>query len=154
MPYLGASKYCPQCHTYKPMATAFSKSKSTPDGLHAWCKECRRASRLKYKNRNDRFWKSYQRKTVKVGSCTEWTGKYNSKGFPVIQWNKKGTTVRRIVYMLGIGDLTDDDRVIVTCKNRRCVGQPHLKKVSQSEQLMTAQNLASDALVSKWRGAL
>lgn len=89
----------------------------------------------KYKSREDRFWKTYWTRVERVGDCFEWTGMYKGyrKSVPYGKWDRKQINIRRLVYRLAIGDLPDDVFVVVSCKNRRCVRQSHLLRVTAEE---------------------
>lgn len=143
--HLGGNKFCPVCSRYKDK-TEFHENKTTTDGLQSRCIECRRALWIKYKSPEDRFWKNYHQKTCRVGECIEWTGAHDVHGRPVIRWDDghgtKQTTVARVVYKLAIGPVSDDEVVLVSCNNRRCVRHSHLALGSRDDLLVKLRNNA------------
>lgn len=123
MVYLGNTKRCSKCKKYKPFSEYY-KGKDRY-GIRNRCKECEQ--RRKYRSREDRFWKFFWSRVVRVGQCLEWTGSYNSNGWAHCQYNNKTVGVRRLVYQLAVGELSDNTFVLSTCGNSRCVSQNHLR---------------------------
>ena len=95
----------------------------------------KRTRKWTHKDKADRFWKGFWAKTEKVGECLEWTGKYQGyrHSVPYAKWDGKQMNLRRIVYKLALGDVADDLFVVTTCRNRRCVRQSHLLRVTEQE---------------------
>ncbi len=123
------TKRCPKCEKMKALGE-FWKDASAKSGVVSRCKEC--STTHTYKNREDRFWKAYHNKTIRVGDCIEWQGAFAS--MPVCAWKgKKSASVRRIVYQLAIGELPDDMYVTTVCENDRCVRHSHLRKMTENE---------------------
>ena len=101
-----------------------------------------RRSEAKYKSYEDWFWKRFKRRTKESGACLEWTGAMGD-GWPVCSWKgRKSLSLRRIVYRLAIGELSDDLVVIVTCNNKRCVRYSHMKAVTKEEYEVKFRNHA------------
>ena len=117
-------KRCSKCRAYK-STTEFFRNRTKKDGLDCYCKDC--CSDKKYKSRVDRFWKYYWSRVKQVGECMEWQGGYSNKTTPVCCWDYKQYNVRRLIYRLALGDLSDDTYVVPTCKNKRCVRHSHLE---------------------------
>lgn len=137
-------KRCSKCGVYKKLGE-YHKNKTTKHGVQTWCSPCALASKRKFINQDDKFWKLYHPRTVKVGDCLEWKGSYSGKGtrHPCCKYaGKKGVMVRRIVYRLSVGDLPDDMFVVVTCGNSKCVRALHLKKISKQELNVKINNSA------------
>ena len=122
------TKRCSKCRKFKAVSE-YHKHQRGKYGVQSKCKTCSSEDnpKRKYKNRVDRFWKTFHPRTIKVGECIEWTGSYTSDGQPSCQWSRKQTTVSRMVYILSCGDIPDDMVVMHTCKNKRCVRQNHLR---------------------------
>ncbi len=137
--YLGDTKRCARCRKYKRFSEYY-KSKSSPHGIGVTCKACLSEKHNKYRNRVDRFWKYYHAHYERVGDCLEWTGAKHGDGQPVCQWEGRQTRVRRVVYRLAIGELTEEEFVLVTCKNKLCVRQSHFKKGTREDRDVLAWN--------------
>lgn len=104
------------------------------------CKACRNSSMRKYKDRNDFFWKRYWTKVKRTGDCLEWQGAFNAK-VPRCDWKgSEGVCVRRIVYRLSVGELSDSELVFTTCGNNRCVRQSHLKRGTKEDAQVKLAN--------------
>lgn len=131
MLYLGDSKRCSKCKKYKPLSE-FNKqyARVTPR-----CKQCLNEQRRKYKDYNDRFWKTYWSRVTKVGGCLEWNGwcQGRDKSTPYCSWKGRKVNLRRVVYQLACGDVPEGMFVITTCANKRCVRHSHLRLVTQEE---------------------
>ena len=125
------TKRCSKCGEVK-VLSEYYKHKRHLHGVRSVCKACSPSRGRKYKNWTDRFWKDFHKRTRQAESCIEWTGMVQD-GRPVIQKNYKLVSVRRIVYKLSIGDLSDDMPVITTCRNKLCVRQLHLKALNKEE---------------------
>lgn len=125
-------KRCSKCKRYK-LPSEFYADKRHTDGLKSQCKTCHLPPK-KYRDTEDRFWKRFWSRVVRVGECLEWGGPYTRIGMPSCYW--KGTSnasVRRIVYRLACGDLPDDMFVITACQNKRCVRHSHLKLATKED---------------------
>jgi hypothetical protein len=141
------TKRCSRCKKAKALSE-FWKDRSAKSGVVSACKACMTAGdpQHKYKDREDRFWKTYHSKTRRVGDCIEWTGGFSGKskkGNPICSWNGKNTMIRRVVYKLSVGELLDENRVITTCGNKWCVRASHLKSVTPVEAEAHWRNSAS-----------
>jgi hypothetical protein len=123
------TKRCSRCKEVKALED-YRKDSSHKDGVASRCKAC--SSRRKYKTRESRFWKSFEKRTKKAGDCLEWTGA-KVDGQPICLWDGKQSRVRRVVYELAIGELEDGMVVTPSCRNRLCVRQSHLKKITVKE---------------------
>ena len=137
-------KRCSKCGQYKKLGE-YHKSATAPMGVASRCKTCA-LPKKKYKNDTDRFWKLFHSRTQLKGSCLEWTGALQD-GYPVCRFDGntyigKNTPVRRTVYRLSAGDLPDDVYVITTCRNRLCVRQFHLRRVTKEEMDVIIRNNA------------
>ena len=97
-------------------------------------------SKRKYKSPEDRFWKLYHSRCERVGDCLEWTGAKHGDGQPVCQWEGRQARVRRVVYKLAIGEIADDECVLMTCRNRLCVRHSHFTKRPKDDALVLAWN--------------
>jgi len=126
--YLGDKKRCPKCRQYKDMATEYAKNRGRLYGIESVCKDCKNKGRRKFKNRDDWFWKYFQSRVMKVGDCLEWNGGYRGgrKNIPSCRWCGKTVNVRRVVYVLSLGEVPEGMFVITTCRNQRCVRHAHL----------------------------
>lgn len=130
--YLGNpphSKCCSKCGVYKAFSE-YRKSKRQKSGLSSRCKAC--LSKKKYRDYTDHFWKRFYARVIKVGDCLEWQGSFRN-GYPFCVWQGKQQSLRRVVYRLVYGEVSEDEFVLVTCENKRCVRQGHLKKVTKYE---------------------
>lgn len=125
------TKRCCRCKQVKPLSE-YHKDSGKRLGIRDACKRCLNTASRKYKGPEDRFWKHYHSHVVQNGRCLEWTGAY-AAGQPYAQFKGKGTTLRRIVYQLSIGELTPNDVVSTNCRNPKCVKQSHLLKLTREE---------------------
>ena len=114
-------KRCSKCGIYKGLGE-YDQARTQAHGVVAKCKGCRREGRRKYKDSNDRFWKYYHSHVERVGNCVEYTATRSSSNLSLL---------RRKVYRLSVGAVSDGDFIITTCGNSQCVKQGHLKKVSK-----------------------
>jgi len=61
--------------------------------------------------------------------CTLWTGNISDKIYFCFKYNK--VCLRRLLYINFIGNINDDEEIIVTCKNSEsCCNIGHFKKTS------------------------
>ncbi len=129
------TKRCSRCGETKALSE-FHRSRSKPQGVMSACKDCRcvvgRGGK-KYKSRTDRFWKFFWSHVVRTEKCLEWNGMYKNGRVPAYKWHGKQESLRRIVYRLAVGELPDDQFVLMTCRNRRCVSQFHMKLGSDED---------------------
>lgn len=132
------TKLCSKCGKDKVLSEYYNCSRAK-DGKQSQCKECNKPPR-KYKSQEDRFWKLYHSRTIRVGECLEWTGYCVNSGYPVCNFAGKETTVRRIVYRLSCGELPDDMFVSTTCRNKKCVRHSHLIKLTKEEKRALQNN--------------
>jgi hypothetical protein len=131
--WLNGKKRCSgPCGEYK-APEEYHKDKSKKHGITSVCRQCFNARKRKFKSPDDRFWKTYCKKTRKVGECREWIGSCNKWGRPLVYYQGKRVFVRRLLYQLAIGPLSDEERVISTCNNHRCVRHSHLVKGTEDD---------------------
>lgn len=64
-------------------------------------------------------------KVRKTDTCWIWTAG-TSGGYPIIRWNKKSTTVARVIYQLTHGEDAGKKFIRQTCNNKMCVRPDHL----------------------------
>ena len=137
------TKRCTKCKEVKAQDEFYKNTYHRKHMPRPACKECmkdyRRYKQNKYHGNADRFWKKFHSVTVLVDGCLEWTAGY-SHGYPVCRYQNKRMSVARLVYILTQGDLSSADRVLLTCNNKRCVRQNHLKKGSVSDVVVKACN--------------
>jgi len=131
-------KRCSKCGKYK-VLTEYYKDSTHMYGVQTRCKICQ-STRI-YDDEKDRFWKTFHKKTVQVNNCLEWTGRTGSHG-DLPQYGKRNLNVRRIVYRLSVGELSDDSFIIMKCNNKKCVRQGHMKVLSKELFLARMNNLA------------
>lgn len=48
---------------------------------------------------------------------------------------QRGVPMARAIYKQYVGDITDEQRIVRTCKNSRCINPAHLKAVSNSKEM-------------------
>jgi hypothetical protein len=140
--YIGNSKRCSKCGKYKDMATEYDKDNTGrhKNGVVSRCKDCR--SRAKYQNDADWFWKRFWQRVIRVGECLEWRGGH-CYGYPRCKWRGKRAMVRRVVYSLSVGDLKDDEFVIMTCENKKCVNRYHMSLATKEDMYVIRCNNAA-----------
>ena len=89
-----ATKRCSRCTTIHEQSN-FNKSKSTKDGLHSWCKPCRKETnelnKEKKKEYNQKYWEN-NRETLRVQNET-----YRESNVQTIQAQRKEYRARREV---------------------------------------------------------
>ena len=125
------TKRCPHCKEVKSLIEFANTPGRYRYGVSSWCLVCRRPKRV-YKNADDLFWKHFWSRIRRDGECLAWTGNV-AGGVPVCQRDKKRANVRRLVYRLAIGELSDDMCVIMTCNTKLCVSQKHMKLGTRSD---------------------
>lgn len=140
------TKRCSKCKEVKALGE-YHKSKKERLGVVSRCKEC--TSKPLRKSRKDRFWEYYYDRIVKLeDGCYLWTGEKN-KGFPTTSWEGKRTTIRRVVYMLSVGTISDDQLVLTTCNRKDCVRKSHLKLGTKEDVDMLMYNRSNDYLARR-----
>lgn len=122
--WLNGEKRCSTCRKYK-VPAEYNKHVTKKDGIQSQCRDCQHSEQRKYKSPEDRFWKTYHAKTVRVGKCIEW---HTKKDYPMVRWQGGFIAVRRLVYQLAIGPLLDNEFVLSSCNNKHCVRHAHLVK--------------------------
>lgn len=140
-------KRCSKCRQHKKLSE-YQKHAGEKFGVESSCKDCTHKRTRVYKSKADRFWRTYYSKTIKIGQCLEWIGPVTKDDFPRCQWERKHTSVRRIVWLLSHGDVPDGLFVSVTCDNRRCVKQSHLELLTPEECYVKRCNSSSDLMAS------
>ena len=133
-------KRCSKCGVYKKF-NEYHKDRSSKHGIQIRCKNC--TSKRKYSSHIDRFWKYYHSRYERVGDCLEWTGAKHADGQPVCQWDGRQARVRRVVYILAIGELTDKDLILMSCRNKTCVRQSHMVKGTNLDRDILMWNSAA-----------
>lgn len=141
--YLGDHKRCSKCGKYKDMATGYYKKRAKKsNGIESQCKECHSKRKRKYHSREDRFWKFFWSRVIRVGECLEWSGAYGTSGVPVCEYNNKQVGVRRVVYRLAVGDLPENMFVLMICKNKKCLSQHHMRLGTRDDLRVLTENSA------------
>lgn len=136
------TKRCSKCKEVKALSEFHKGPAHTKLKLRPECKVCRSKQNRKYHNREDRFWKHHNARTVQVGNCVEWTGAYSSDGYPRCQYQSKLVSVSRLVYALTNGSLPDEGIILLTCDNKRCVRRSHLKLGTKDDLMVKLANSA------------
>ncbi len=80
------------------------------------------------------------------GACWDWSGATTKDGHPRIEGRHRAA---RISYTRYVGMLYEDQRVIHTCRNKRCCKPQHLKAVSVAE---AARHSAEGRLAGEHHG--
>lgn len=124
------TKECSKCHKVKALGE-YHRQQRGMFGVRSVCKSCR-GERRKYRDCEDRFWKNYHKRVVRVGNCLEWTGSYHGR-YPACNFKGARISVRRLVYSLAIGQLKEDELILASCGNERCVRHSHLLVGSELE---------------------
>lgn len=126
------TKRCSKCKEIKALSEYY-KDPRRPAGIKSQCKKCHYGPR-KYRDADDRFWKTFWLSVERIGDCLIWTGICSTTGYPKCHYKgNKDALVRRIVYRLACGELPDDAFVITRCNNRRCVRHSHLQRATKEE---------------------
>lgn len=135
----GYAAYVPEPKRYKTCSSCgrtLSRSefhKGSSD-LRSHCKHCRSRDESKYKSRVDRFWKTLEQKTILVDDCRIWQGHCGAHDLPMCVYQGRNRSVRRLVYILSVGDVGDNEYVFTTCKNKKCVSRYHLEKGTKEDR--------------------
>jgi hypothetical protein len=137
------TKRCSKCKEVKALSE-YPKDRSNANGIKSACKKCRPKRKRKYKDRADRFWKFYNARISVAGDCLSWTGGVSRGGVAKVRWNGKSTTVRRVLYQLLHGEISEGDVITMTCNHSWCVRQSHLEKATPEQIEMKRRNTASD----------
>lgn len=92
------------------------------------CKQCRSSQKSKYKSRQDRFWKTLEKKTIRQSNgCLIWQGATGPHDLPMCTWMNKAMSVRRLIWTLVRGEPKSDEFVFTACKNKLCVNHYHFE---------------------------
>ena len=78
-----------------------------------------------------RFWDKVDR----TGECWEWTGCLSTKGYGKFSLGCQSLYAHRVSFALFVGPLAEDDIVMHTCDNRKCVRPSHLRRGDYSDNL-------------------
>lgn len=88
----------------------------------------------------------FKNKIIKNGSCLEWTGYVNPRGYGQVSYKGKNHKIHRVVWQILRGPL-DDKHIDHLCRNRRCVNVDHMEPVTKKEN--TLRGISFSAINAK-----
>jgi len=80
-------------------------------------------------------WRRFWSKVEKTSNCWNWLGA-KTKGYGIININRKNVLAHRYSYMQAVGEIPEGLQIDHLCRNRSCVNPNHLEIVTNKENCL------------------